>query len=47
MRGIDTQVRKNRRRIFKEVASLAYHSENLIDDMEALAYKIVPGEDNE
>ncbi len=27
MRGIDTQVRKNRRRIFKEVANLAYHSE--------------------
>ena len=41
MRGIDTQVRKNRRRIFKEVASLAYHSENLKDDIEALPYKIV------
>lgn len=41
MRGIDTQVRKIRRRVFKEVASLAYHSENLIDDMEALPYKIV------
>ena len=27
MRGIDTQVRKNRRRIFKEVANLAYHSD--------------------
>ena len=34
MRGIDTQVRKNRRRIFKEVANLAYHSENLIVDFE-------------
>ena len=41
MRGIDTQVRKNRRRIFKEVAHLAYHSENLKDDIEALPYKIV------
>ena len=41
MRGIDTQVRKMRRRIFKEVASLAYNSTNLIDDMEALPYKIV------
>ncbi len=41
MRGIDTQVRKVRRRVFKEVANLAYNSENLIDDMEALPYKIV------
>ena len=47
MRGIETQVRKVRRRVFKEIAYLAYHSENLIDDMEALPYKIVPGEDNE
>ena len=36
MRGIDTQVRKERREVFKEVASLAYYSENLKDDMEAL-----------
>lgn len=41
MRGIDTQVRKMRRRVFKEVAYLAYNSENLKDDMEALPYKIV------
>lgn len=41
MRGIDTQVRRMRRRIFKEVANLAYHSTNLKDDMEALPYKIV------
>ena len=41
MRGIDTQVRVTRRRIFKEVANLAYHSENLKDDIEALPYKIV------
>lgn len=41
MRGIDTQVRRTRRRIFKEVADLAYHSDNLIDDVEALPYKIV------
>lgn len=41
MRGIETQVRKTRRRIFKEVALLAYQSENLIDDMEALPYKII------
>ena len=47
MRGIDTQVRKNRRRIFKEVASLAYHSENLKDDIEALPYKIVDSDESE
>lgn len=41
MRGIDTQVRVTRRRIFKEVANLAYHSKNLKDDIEALPYKIV------
>ncbi len=41
MRGIDTQVRKTRRRIFTEVAKLAYESKNLIDDMEALPYKII------
>ena len=47
MRGIDTQVRKNRRRIFKEVANLAYHSENLIDDVEALPYQIVDYDESE
>ena len=41
MRGIDTQVRVTRRRIFKKVTNLAYHSENLKDDIEALPYKIV------
>ena len=41
MRGIDTDVRKIRRRVFTEVANLAYDSENLKDDMEALPYKIV------
>ena len=47
MRGIDTQVRKNRRRIFKEVASLAYESRNLKDDVEALPYKIVDYDESE
>lgn len=41
MRGIDTQVRKVRRQVFKEVANLAYHSTNLKDDVEALPYKLV------
>ena len=47
MRGIDTQVRKDRRRIFKEIANLAYHSENLKDDVEALPYKIVDYDESE
>ena len=41
MRGIDTPVRKMRREIFKEIAQLAYHSDNLNDDVEALPYKIL------
>ena len=40
MRGIDTPVRQRRRRVFKEVANLAYNSTNLKDDMEALPYII-------
>ena len=47
MRGIDPQVRKNRRRIFKEVANLAYTSKNLKDDVEALPYKIVDYDESE
>ena len=46
MRGIDTEVRKTRRRIFKEVANLAYHSTNLKDDVEALPYKIINYEES-
>lgn len=45
MRGIDTPVRQRRRRVFQEVANLAYHSQNLKDDMEALPYKIVDYEE--
>lgn len=40
IRGLDTEVRKTRKQIFKEVANLAYHSENIIDDLEALPYKL-------
>ena len=47
MRGIDTQVRKDRREVFKEVAFLAYYSENLKDDMEALPYKLVADDDSQ
>ena len=47
MRGIDTPVRMRRRRVFKEVANLAFHSVNLKDDMEALPYEIVDYEDTQ
>lgn len=47
MRGIDTPVRQIRRRVFKEVANLAYTSHNLKDDCEALPYKIVDYEESD
>ena len=47
MRGIDTPVRQIRRRVFKEVARLAYESTNLKDDMEALPYQIVDYDESE
>ena len=47
MRGIDTPVRQRRRRVFKEVANLAYTSKNLKDDCEALPYKIVDYEESD
>jgi len=46
MRGIDTPVRRVRRNVFKEVANLAYNSQNLKDDMEALPYKMVDYEES-
>lgn len=38
MRGLDTQVRAIRRRVFKEVAKLGFeaNSETLLEDMEAI-----------
>lgn len=46
MRGIDTEVRKVRRKVFREVANLAYTSQNLTEDMEALPYKLVNSDDS-
>lgn len=46
MRGIDTQVRKIRRKVFKEVSKLAYESDNLQDDILSLPYKIVDYEES-
>lgn len=43
MRGLDTTVRKIRRRVFEEVARLGFTAsdETLCDDMEAIPYKLV------
>ena len=42
MRGIDTALRKLRHEIFKEVAKVAYESEDVRGDLEAIPYKITP-----
>ena len=43
MRGLDTQVRAIRRRVFQEVAKLGFeaNSETLLEDMEEIPYEIV------
>ena len=43
MRGLDTTVRRLRRKVFEEVARLGFKSnpETLNDDMEAIPYKMV------
>ena len=43
-RGLDTEVRKLRKETFKEIANLAYNSANIIDDLEALPYKMTDAE---
>ncbi|MBS4931682.1 MAG: iron hydrogenase, partial [Clostridiales bacterium] len=46
MRGLETPVRKLRRQVFTEVAKVAYEAdaENLNDAIEAIPYKITPGD---
>ncbi len=45
MRGVDTRIQEIRRRIFCEVARMAYHVEWPLDRrIEELPYKIIPGE---
>lgn len=45
MRGVETRIQEIRRRIFKEVADLAYHADGHVHkQMEELPYKIIPGE---
>jgi len=44
MRGFETNVVRLRRKVFVEVARVAYESENLVSDLEAIPYKITPTE---
>ncbi len=45
MRGIDTPVNQLRRQVFVEVAKVAYESDNVNNDIEAIPYKITPGDE--
>ena len=44
MRGIETPITKIRRSVFREVARVAFESDNINDDIEAIPYKITPGD---
>ena len=43
MRGLDTNVKRIRRKVFKEIAKAGFQSsdETLVADIEAIPYKIV------
>ena len=44
MRGLHTQVSDLRKDVFVEVARIAYDSDNITDDLEAIPYKLSPDE---
>lgn len=44
MRGIDTPVNQLRKQVFVEVAKVAYESDNVNNDIEAIPYRITPGD---
>ncbi|MDD6485046.1 MAG: 4Fe-4S dicluster domain-containing protein [Clostridiales bacterium] len=44
MRGIETSVTKIRREVFKEIARIAYESDNVASDIESIPYKITPSD---
>ena len=44
MRGIETSVIKLRRKVFVEIARVAYESNDVNGDIEAIPYKITPTE---
>lgn len=44
MRGLETPVSQLRKQVFVEVAKVAYESENVNNDIEAIPYKVTPGD---
>lgn len=44
MRGLNTPVTRIRKKVFTEIARVAYESDNINDDIEAIPYKISPGD---
>ncbi len=44
MRGLETNVRRIRKQVFVEIANVAYNSQNINDDIEAIPYTITPGD---
>ena len=45
MRGVETRIQEIRRMIFREVARMAYDTENSVAaKIEELPYEIIPGE---
>ena len=44
MRGLHTQVSDLRKHVFVEIARIAYESDNVKDDIEAIPYKLSPDE---
>ena len=45
MRGLHSQVSELRKQVFVEVARIAYESDNIKDDIEAIPYKLSPTEE--
>lgn len=44
MRGINTPIKGLRKQVFTEVARVAFDSTSVNDDIEAIPYKITPGD---
>lgn len=42
IRGLDTSVKRLRKQVFTEVARVAWESDNINEDIEAIPYKITP-----
>ena len=45
MRGIKTPVTQYRHKVFTEVAKVAFESENINNDIEAIPYKLINGDE--